>query len=630
MEMFERICLSPEVTEEFGLAPGEFDGLGRVVILTGPNGAGKTRLLGALARQLQVVREKYLSLAKQLSAQPQLLDDLARGLDFERASPELEAAGVGAFLIVVFGLMFGAEPEDPRLRQAVSWLRERADAGLERRLSDLHALVGVRGGLNGALATRAWPRVISLADKKVHNRRWDDGGSVEVDLNQRYNDYFKQAATLIGMSRIPGWEPSDEGALERAQSFRRTASALMGLKLGERSRGAEILPTFGDRAVTDREELSPGQRRLLRWAELIHEEVTGIEDAILLIDEPETHLHPAALVDVLRRLNSLGPSQIWIATHSLPVLSLPISRCVFYVNGGSWRPMRAQMDAALGGLLGPERGVERIVRFLAESRELGFHHFVATALSGDLGGFNSSELGLESEAKEGELTPVRVLEYATGRSTVLASLWASRARLSCALVDGYVDRSDEEGEALERVLERINGEGSLPGYYRSVSAISAKGKREFDLFIANDLGRAQQPGTWVRLFGDLAELIDEQGTLVFLSTGTSFQRGLPLGHGELSELFTISAQEWQRECASGRGSEAGQSWAKIPAYFLSRVDNESVAKMLERVRREAIDGLADLETGSFESEYLRGVEFGRLATRLAAAELALGSLGRDA
>ena len=74
-------------------------------------------------------------------------------------------------------------------------------------------------------------------------------------------------------------------------------------------------------------ELSEGEKALLTYALLFflldQNPGLSIKESIIVIDEPELHLHPDAELDLIRGIrNVIGEKgQLWIATHSINILS---------------------------------------------------------------------------------------------------------------------------------------------------------------------------------------------------------------------------------------------------------------------------------------------------------------------
>ena len=86
----------------------------------------------------------------------------------------------------------------------------------------------------------------------------------------------------------------------------------------------------------EKAQLSDGQSVLLQLALAIHAQETNLKDLIIIMDEPENHLHPFAVIEVIEKIRSLvTDGQIWIATHSIPILSHFGAEYIWFMENGS-------------------------------------------------------------------------------------------------------------------------------------------------------------------------------------------------------------------------------------------------------------------------------------------------------
>jgi predicted ATPase len=68
--------------------------------------------------------------------------------------------------------------------------------------------------------------------------------------------------------------------------------------------------------------LSDGQKVLIQFAVALHAQKGKLDNTVFIMDEPENHLHPSALVEFFDALGEVANnSQFWIATHSVPLLA---------------------------------------------------------------------------------------------------------------------------------------------------------------------------------------------------------------------------------------------------------------------------------------------------------------------
>ena len=82
----------------------------------------------------------------------------------------------------------------------------------------------------------------------------------------------------------------------------------------------------------DKAFLSPGQQYLLRLSVAIFFN-TNLN--ILILDEPELHLHPNVLIKIIKKISIQMPgTQMWIATHSLALLAVSEDiRDIWFLDG---------------------------------------------------------------------------------------------------------------------------------------------------------------------------------------------------------------------------------------------------------------------------------------------------------
>jgi len=101
--------------------------------------------------------------------------------------------------------------------------------------------------------------------------------------------------------------------------------------------------------------LSPGQQYLLRLCVTLfcNKTITDSSDKrVLLLDEPEMHLHPGVLFKIVSKIQStFKDTQIWIATHSISLLSIFDTADIWYMEEGRPKQMNSNSFKVLQGLL---------------------------------------------------------------------------------------------------------------------------------------------------------------------------------------------------------------------------------------------------------------------------------------
>jgi hypothetical protein len=175
---------------------------------------------------------------------------------------------------------------------------------------------------------------------------------------------WETALSYVQQQQNRNWEathPDFGGATDEQKTSIASYSLLKSLI--EALLGTRLLRTVnGEATLFDKpmalSNLSDGQRILLQLAVAVHpaHDDTGI---VLAMDEPENHLHPAALISILDRIRlALPNTQIWIATHSVPLLAHLYDKqpdCLHFVDQGSVTYAGTKPQLVLKGLVG-DRG----------------------------------------------------------------------------------------------------------------------------------------------------------------------------------------------------------------------------------------------------------------------------------
>jgi hypothetical protein len=130
--------------------------------------------------------------------------------------------------------------------------------------------------------------------------------------------------------------------------------------------------------------LSPGEKILFYYCLILFiiQETKNInlKDCIIIIDEPELHLHPDAQIKLINALRDIiGDSgQCWIASHSLSILSILNYDEIFLVkNNKIICPSREIPKQSLLELMGVEGHIDRMSEFVQSITSWAYTNFMA-------------------------------------------------------------------------------------------------------------------------------------------------------------------------------------------------------------------------------------------------------------
>jgi energy-coupling factor transporter ATP-binding protein EcfA2 len=110
----------------------------------------------------------------------------------------------------------------------------------------------------------------------------------------------------------------------------------------------------------------------------------NIKNSIILIDEPELHLHPDSEIDLINALrNTVGENgQLIFATHSISILSSLNYDEIFMVKKGKIKyPSQATIGESLSELINLEERVNKLSDFLSSIATWTFVNFMSECFS---------------------------------------------------------------------------------------------------------------------------------------------------------------------------------------------------------------------------------------------------------
>jgi len=317
-----------------------------VHVLIGRNGSGKTRLLSAMTNTFLGIEESSGNVTSANGEAPRIAN--------------LVHIGFSAFDVVEVPI------EDDPLRYNIAYsyvgLHYRAGSKHKSELSDSEEdLLGPRrtrpaSDLGGKFAESAW-RVISERSRELWRESLEN---LESDPN------FKDAQ----VSDLADW-PADD-----SDGFAQSAGELF-------------------------QKLSSGHKIVLLSVTRLVETVT--EQTLVLVDEPEGHLHPPLLSAFVRTISDLMKKRngvAIIATHSPVILQEVPRKCVWKIdrNGSLQSASRPEIET-----FGENVGTLTNTVFGLEVQSAGFHRMLAEVAL-DLGDYDAvvrhfgGELGFEARA----------------------------------------------------------------------------------------------------------------------------------------------------------------------------------------------------------------------------------------
>lgn len=573
--------------DQLGLKAAAFKRLGQVVVLAGRNGAGKSRILDHLK---QYLTDEFSGIGFSISDLPNSLSLWTGGPASNSAElrEQIEKDLPKEFQETVLRKLDSVNLSDFK-QFKVAWLTPKFPE-----LKDVRDLTPKNAEKSSNAASSC-----TIKDLREH---------ALARIEDLQNQWFHARSADVTAS-----EEQRKFAISEYERLQELFKALLGVELGRDLRGHA---TFYDRTI-GQAALSEGQRVLLLWAVMLHSQVDHLSQAILICDEPENHLHPQALLDAIDRVTKALPDvQLWIATHSLPLLSNFDPSSIFWVENGSVEYAGTKPLKVLRGLLGNDERIGRLHDFLGLPANLAANRFAVQCLVEPA----VSDRG-EGDPQTGQIRnllstlnpgkPLRVLDFGAGRGRLAADLQAARA-MNDALgnrIDYFaLDPSNSHrGELLQRIRE-LHGSEAGRLYNDAGTLTNELGMRTFDVIVLCNVLHEIPVHNWLKIFGTSGRLLDllKPGGHVLLVEDTLLPIGesphpggfLVLESAPLYEFLMCATNEVIRDTSKSNSRLVAHL---IPNKLLERPTQESLKRALAQVVKIADERITELRKSSLNS-----------------------------
>lgn len=589
-----------------GLQAVNMSRLGRYIALAGKNGAGKSRLLEMLERYVatrtQVINEGA-NLTQQIDGlkrailenahpsavpgwQSQLNEARQKLAIFERVIADKKTP-FKALPFVPKGLVL----EDPLKHSAIS-LSQRSTEANHARIEAYHLC--------------CLPYI-----QKIQNRWW----SV---THQNYS----------------GDSASNEIAIEEYEKLNELVKALLGIPLG---RTADDETTIFQKPLAEA-GLSDGQKVILQLAVALHAQKGTLDNTVFILDELENHLHPSATIDLLKKLDLAAPNaQIWIATHSVPLLAYIASKdpmALWYMEDGKVTHSGKDPERVLKGLLGDEERIGQVHTFTGLPALLATTNYAvesllppktAAAQKNDPQVHQISKL-LETRFSSAALS---VLDFGAGQGRLLEGIVSHLAGEAVAQKVSYMafDECARDRETCCSVINEYFDPSEKRYFGSSEDFFAAKDDGCVDVVVMCNVFHEIPPSQWLSLFASnslIMRALRADGFLLLVE-----DQRIPVGekaheHGffvldtpHLKTLFDIKENDIaeklfiQDDCRQDGRLKAHL----IAKSLLEKIKSESRTKAINELLRTSLDQVQKIRQQ--EASYSNGLLHGFWAQQLA-------------
>ncbi|MDD5215350.1 MAG: AAA family ATPase [Methylococcales bacterium] len=484
----KRFVVPAEKLQDNGLDSINMTGLSKFVVLAGKNGAGKSRILNQLNTHIQGLN---VSLNFNLSN----LEQDIKNKEFEIARYSNNANQAGH--VVNLQMQIDSQLNMKKL------VEEREFLKISTQLEVVPFV----------------PKQLQLNDPGGFNKNQLDAYSTQA-INPGFNGFENICFSYIQKIQNKWHSTShqnskaDEAIKKAAKQEYDDLCSLIKLFLG-----VELDRSNDDDATLFRKPLaqaglSDGQKIILQFTVASHAQIGKLDNTIFLMDEPENHLHPSALIEFMDAITSVANgSQFWIATHSVPLLAHiakfePMS--IWYVENGKVSNSGRKPEQVLESLLGNEERINHLRDFIS----LPAHYasinyateclFIPKPVNYKKGDDQINQIAGALNFDEAPPTsPIRILDFGAGKSRLLTGL-NELAKDNGKNLTEYIDYfafdicPDDKEDSL-KAIESIYGQNSDNRHFSDIDTFFHAGnKSNIDVVVMCNVLHEISPSQWVK------------------------------------------------------------------------------------------------------------------------------------
>lgn len=575
----------PKAEFDNGIEDIDMKRIGDVVLLAGKNGSGKSRILQKI-KYANDIKQRAESTQKQFKIMTQQLTESGMNPD------------------TINNLKTTSTDTNGELKELISnflHYKNRVHTVIETDSDIVRVIEFVPKNLKLSISSFLTPRELKAKADNIDRAGMSElaeGTTPKIQTIQ--NRWFHATHPLTSIS-----DEDKKLAIDDYKNLQYLIEKFLNTTLKRNVNNEAML---FDLPLDEKANLSDGQIILLQFCLAIFSQKAQLKDIILILDEPENHLHPSVIIDTISRIQeNLINGQIWIATHSIPLLAHFDSSNIWYVDKGTVSYAGDIPEIVLESLLGNEEEIAKLQDFINLPAQLAINKyafeclFLPSAIStgrDDPQGFQIREtITSISDGKK-----LKILDYGAGKGRILSNIiehWNKPISTLEEEIEYIAFDEYPTDELICREVIRTGYSSDNNRYFNSLTELrSHYDTGSFDVLLMCNVLHEIHPNQWLNLFranGDITTLLSPSGKLVIVE-----DMQIPIGEKaheagfivfnteQLKELFKITEKDKEQGFSYDAKKEGRLKAHIIPKDCLSRITHESKVAALESLHKLAI------------------------------------------
>jgi energy-coupling factor transporter ATP-binding protein EcfA2 len=660
------VNLTENITKSVGLKPVSMKRIGNIVLLAGKNGSGKTRILNLIRQEIS---NSYNLILEQQSAKDNIKNK-QQEIDNQVVLKQESEENIKHAELAIQNYKQQIE-KDPQRKLLLEQKIKNFESTIQHFKQQIENQPKRKEELENEI--KRYKLILEtpipiIHDNQVQNITVIDFVPNKIELEdwapQSKQDWIQRAnqsttpgvlnlyqtTTPLIQKVIENWVNTSHPRLEFSKDEIKNATAdyerlqsiiksFLGVEIGYNKDGYS---TIFDKPIAQA-QLSAGQRVLLQLCVAIFAQGGTLSNHIIFMDEPENHLHPSAVIDLLDTIKEHNPNgQIWIATHSIPLLSHFETSSLWFVEDGVIKHSGKKPEVVLQSLLGDENRIQKLRDFTSLPSELARNRFAFECLlppkvvETDSKDSQSVQLYQQLEIIWEKKSSINFLDFGAGKGRMIANL-SDYEHVTTEKLNYYAyDPCVSDKEYCLKNISLSYGD-SEDRYFNSIETLRTKlDDHFFDVVVLSNVLHEIPYCDWCGIFQDINKLLKHDGYLLLIEDCLIPVGELPHKNGfvvfntlHLKKLFNINSRDRKFIAHDARFDsleQRGRLMAHlIPSQYLENVTIETIKTALSELKNSAKNEI--LKIRKEEPSYIKGLAHSFWIQQLANSELCLHEIG---
>ncbi len=504
---YNKFVVASKTTAAKGLTPIKLDKkhLGEVIALVGKNGAGKSRVLELVESYHRLVNSENI-VDEYITNIPKVLRNNAH---YDRLKISIESLRL--------------QPDNPTVRNGAKQLAKSTVDNIQAKghlfvlRIDQKDFLNFKKKTGGNLNFSQFINGQRSIDQMIKSLNSE---SIFAFLENVTTDVFaKNAEAYSRQMKKPSKKTTDRKETVEDQyieRFQYLVKEFLGIsfdyepRIDGRTIGSTLL--FDGNPIIF-ENLSPGQKTLLAYATMLFliEFNSGIplNECVIIVDEPEVHLHAEAQIKMVNALRNIvkDSGQLWIATHSLPIITqLSYEEILLVKDNNILNPSIDNHDKSFEEIVGTSNNLEQIKDFLISNHLRTFNEFTLQC-------FKEPEtiFSIDTSDPQYELFKNAIIN---NNNIELLDFGAGKGRLGHTLNNDLHTTKKISYSALDiQPPEELN---KVPNIKRVETSLDKLKNEEFDAIVVCNVLHEISPTDWTTQLNKLGNKLKNDGILIII------------------------------------------------------------------------------------------------------------------